>query len=158
MNNAPRASAARADELPEPSSERSNSPNPLDTAFGPHSKRAAQLRNEAHGGILEISDSALTHLPLSTVSKLGRIAEEHPTALRFFPEGSKLVVGADGESGDFESAGYLNVHCSLRYPSEKGGFKNSGKEVFHRVRDRISVESAFEKFLQRLEDKQLDAK
>ena len=133
----------------------SSGPNPLDTTFGPHSRRAAQLKSTAHGGILEIADSAMTHLQLSTVSKLGRIAEQHPDALKYFPQGSVLVLSAEYYDSDYSSS--VGVFCELKYPSERGGLKSSGRESIYRSGGSCSIETAFEKFLLLLENKQLDS-
>lgn len=138
--------------------ERGPERNPLDTTFGPHSRRGEQLRSAAHGGILEISESALTHLTLSTISNLARIAERHPQALRYFPEGSRLLLTAEGDSGDYTESGYLNAYCELKYPGSNGSMKSSGRETFYRSSARAgSVEAGFERFIELIENQSLDS-
>ncbi len=130
----------------------------LNTVFGQHSRRAAQLRTETHGKILEISDSAFKHLTLSTVSALARMAERHTDALEYFPEGSRLYLTAAGDRGDYIDSGYLNVYCELRYPGENGGVKSSGREEVYRSSGGArGVEAAFENFLQMLKHGALDS-
>ena len=133
-------------------------PNPLDTTFGPHSRRGEQLRREMHGGLLEISDSAFSHLTLSTISNLARIAEKYPEALRYFPKGSTLVLSASGESGDWTEPGHLQVSCELKYPGEDGRIKSSGKEaVYNSQGGSRGVEAAFERFLKLIADGALNS-
>ena len=138
--------------------DRGTGPNPLDTTFGPHSRRSEQLRRETHGGILEIADSVFTHLTLSSVSTLARIAERYPDTLRYFPKGSTLLVSASGDSGDWTSSGYLEVCCQLKYPGEDGKIKTSGKESFFRSQGGSQgLEQAFEGFLRLIADGVLDS-
>ena len=132
--------------------------HPLDTTFGQHSSRAEHLRTQNQGGTLEITESALTHLTLSTVSKIARIAEAHPKALRYFPEGSRLLLSAAGESSDYIDPGYLIVYCELRFPVANGTTKCSGKEEIYRSANKASrIEFEFEKFLKNLESDSLDS-
>ena len=128
--------------------------NPLDISFGQHSQRAKQLAAN-RAGFLEIDPSAFTELQLSTVSKLARIAAEHPNALKYFPEGSKLVLTAESGSGEDWGGGWVHVSCCLKYPVENGSFKRSGSECFHRGGSNGTVERNFERFLQELESKEL---
>jgi hypothetical protein len=95
---------------------------------------------------------------LSTVSRLARTAERYPEALRYFPEGSTLVLSASGEPGNYAESGYLNVYGELRYPSGNGSIKTSGKEEIYRSsgeRGR-SIEAAFEEFLKSLGSAELN--
>ena len=133
--------------------------NPLDTTFGPHSRRGQALKNEVHGGILQIADSAFSHMTLSSISNLARIAEKHPEALRYFPEGSKLKLSADGDRGDYTESGYLTVYCELIYPSENGSLKSSGRESFYSSRGGGSqgIEAAFETFIGSIGDSARDS-
>ena len=133
--------------------------NPLDTTFGPHSRRAEQIKTQPHGGILEISDSALSALKLSTISNLGRIAEKYPDALKYFPSGSHIVLYGSytlDTSGDWGSSSYYTASCALKYPAPDGSMKTSGKEEILGGWSEKGIEGKFESFLQLIQNNSLD--
>ncbi len=97
--------------------------------------------------LLAVEKSAYKLLSLSTIAKLCAVAERHPAALRYFPAGSRLSLGAGGESGDYQTSSSIYLTCSLILPSGE----TVGKEhISSREPSRLD---AFERFLEELENK-----
>jgi hypothetical protein len=115
--------------------------HPLNTSF-PRGGRKQIISPEQS---LIIDKSAYKLLTLSTIANLSRIAEEHPKALRYFPPGSKLSLGAGGDRGDYMESSSVYLHCSLQLPSGE----LVGKE--HISLSNSSTETAFRRFLTKLE-------
>ncbi len=113
----------------------------LDTSF-PIGGRKQVVSSEQ---TLIIDKSAFKLLPLSTIANLGRIAEEHPKALRYFPPGSKLSLGAGGDRGDYTESSSVYLQCSLKLPSGE----LVGRE--HISLSNANTETAFRRFLSKLE-------
>ncbi len=93
---------------------------------------------------LIIDKSAFKLLSLSTIANLSRLAEQHPKALRYFPAGSKLSLGAGGTHGDYIEPSSIYLQVSLQLPTGE----LVGKE--HIGLHNSTYETAFERFLAKL--------
>lgn len=118
--------------------------NVLNTNFGNERKESERAPRRG-ATYLDIDSTIYAQLKLSVVARLVQTAEKMPDALRYFPDGSRLMLSAEGERGDYTESGWLRIYCELKFPVGNGRYKSSGKESI--ASSQSAAESGLRKFL-----------